>query len=342
MGYGKVASQLISGVGGAVAGGLNAGTQNDIRAQQLGAYANLPAAPNYLNLFTQGNAAQAAMTPGMVQADNALRQQIAPGQQQAALHLYQQYMPQYNAANLAELKKVDPQYMQGYQQMGAALSSDLAAGSSLTPAQLSLANSYVNAGQAERGNVLGNANVAGNALYDANAGNALYQQRLGNMSSYLSSGGPESRFSAIGGNAAAGALSQGVSGLTNPGMEYYQIPQNQGNTYMQAGQTGWQEQDQNAMAQAQAAYSAVPEVNPWIASLSAGFGALAGNSSAGSVPSTGAAPGGGGMNLQGMLGSYLGGSGDSSAGNSQGSMFGGGADSPAGTQLGDQASPAYL
>lgn len=293
MGYGKIASQLISGIGGAVAGGLNAGTQTDQRNAILAAYGALPSPPNLQNQFQQGWNAQNAMTPAQVYSDYKLRSMYAPEEQKQAFNLYSQYAPQYAQENLALLKKVDPQYLNGYRQLGADLSNDLSAGSSLTPQQLQLANSYVDSSQAARGNVLGNANVAGNALYDAQQGQALYQQRIGNMEGYLQNGGPESKFGALGGNQALQSLGQGMQNLTNPGMEYYQLPQNWGQEYASLGQEQYQDDYQRSLQQAQATASAPPSVNPWIASLSAGFGALAGNAQSGGLTPAGAGATGG-------------------------------------------------
>lgn len=283
MGYGKIASQLISGIGGAVAGGLNAGTQTDQRNAILGAYGALPTAPNLQNLFNQGWNAQNAETPGQVYSDYKLRSQYAPAEQQQAYNLYNQYAPQYAQTNLGLLNKVDPQYLSGYRQLGSDLSNDLASGSQMNPQQLGLANSYVDSAQAARGNVLGNANVAGNALYDAQQGNALYQQRIGNVEGYLQNGGPESKFGELGGNLGEAALGQGMQALTNPGMEYYQAPQNWGQEYAGLGQQQYQDAFQRESAIANATATAPPSVNPWIASLSAGFGALAGNAQSGAL-----------------------------------------------------------
>lgn len=323
-------SQYTKVIGAGIQGGLQAGFQNDEHNAQLAAYSNLPAAPNYQNLWQQGFNAQNGMTPAQVYSDFKLRSQYAPEEQQQALNLYQQYAPQYNATNMAMLKKTDPQYLSGYKQLGSAVSGDLASGSQLTPQQLQLDNANIAGAQASRGNVLGSANVSAQGLYDANAQNAMYQQRLGNMSNFLQQGGPESKFGQLGGGQGQAALGQGMQGLTQPGTEYYQIPQNLGNTYMQAGQMQWQGNEQNALAKASAAYSAVPQQNPWLASLSAASGAFAGNSGGGGSSGGGS----GGSSMMGMFG----GGGQNGFSSQQGqSGYNFGNDTGG---LGDQASPS--
>lgn len=304
--YGKI----ISGIGGGIAGGLNAGTQNDVRAQELAAYSSLPNAPDLAALYNQGYAQQNAQTPDQVYQDFKLRSQYAPAEQQQALNLYSQYAPQYAQQNLATLNKVDPQYVAGYKQLGGDVSSDLSYGSQLTPQQLQLDNANIAGAEASRGNILGNDAVSAQGLYDANAQNAMYQQRLGNESSFLQQGGPESRFGEIGGNASNAALNTGMQGLTNPGTEYYQIPQNLGQTFAGYGQQEFSDTDQNAMAQANAAYNAVPQVNPWIASLagaSAGFSGAA-NAGAAASPTNS-------NNGMGGFGNFMGSSGSGGASN---------------------------
>lgn len=318
MPYGQAISQVLGLIGGGVAGGLGAGTQNDLVDQKLAAYGNLTPVPDYQKLFMQGWTAQNQMTPEQVYQDFKLRSMYAPAEQEQALNLYKQYAPQYNQANMAMLGKIDPQYLTGYKNLGADVTRDLGYGSHLTPEQLQLDNANINAAQAARGNVRGNANVSAAGLYDANAQDQMYQQRLGNMANFLRQGGPESKFSELGGNAGQAALQQGTGGLTQPGTEYYQIPQNFGQSYVNNSSLGFQQSEQEALQQAQAAYGPGVHVNPWIASLTAGFGALAG---------------GGGKGLTGGGG---GGGMPSGGGGGQGSMWSGVGG------LGDQASPAYL
>jgi hypothetical protein len=296
---GALAAVGIGAIGAGVAGAVNASSSDAERQAQLAAYAHLPAPPNYQHLFDAGWNAQNAETPNQVYQDFKLRSQYAPAEQKQALQLFQQYGPQYDAENLRLLQQVDPQFLAGYRQLGSDLSSDLALGSQLTPQQLALDNADIAGNQAARGNVLGNAPVAAASLFDANAQQAMYQQRLQNLQSYLAGPNPQGQFAALGAGAGQAALTQGTAALTNPQMQYYQLPQNWGPQYVQNASLRWTQQNQDALAQAQAAYSAVPQVNPWLASMAAGSGALAG----------GLSGTGGGSSGAGNLGSLFGGGG---------------------------------
>jgi hypothetical protein len=278
MGYGMA----VKAIGAGVSAGINANTQNDLRAQQLAAYMGLAPAPDYQKLFQQGWGAQNAAVNGQAWQDIALRNVIAPNQQQQAFNLYSQYAPQYAQANLKTLKQVDPQYMQLYGELSNAVSNDLSKGTQLTPQQLAQANAYIGGAQAARGNVLGNAPVAAQALYDSQLGQQLYQQRIANAENLMNSGGPESRFGEIGGNVGQMSLGSGMQALTNPATEYYQMPEGWAQQYANMGALAWNQNHENQIAQAQAQYNAVPQVNPWLASMAAGSAALAGGMGGGS------------------------------------------------------------
>ncbi len=298
--YASIATKLI---GGGIAGGLNASAQNDERAAQLAAYANLPAPPNYNTAFQQGLSLQNQAAPQQLAADYALRKQYIPRELSQSLTAYGKDDPWLQSLNLQTLHSVDPQYLQLYRQLSNNASNDLASGSQLTPDQLAQANAYIGGAQAARGNILGNSPVAANSLYDAQLGQQLYQQRIANAQTVMNSGGPESRFGQIGGNAGQAALSQGLNAFTSPGATYYQMPQNWGQQYVTNAYSHWQGADQNALAQANAAYHAAPQVNPWLASLSAASGAMAGM---GSSPYGGAAgPSGASSTSSNPLSSYM-------------------------------------
>lgn len=304
MGYGALASKLISGVGGAVAGGLNAGAQNNLHDAQIQAFANLPAAPDLLKQFLSGWTQQNQQTSGQAMNDLKLRLGMAPTEAKYSLDLLKQYGPQFAKANLASLKAFDPQFTSGYAQLGNTVSNELSQGRNLSPDQLSQANADIQAAQAGRGNVIGSSPVAAQSLFDAQTRNAMFQQRLGNMQSYLNGASPEARAGGMYG-IGAGALGQETQNISAPGNQYYQNPTSWGPEFASLAQTQWGDTEQNALAQAHAAYGAVPgNQNPWLASLASGFGALAGSGAgagftgaggggAGPMPNTG--PGGAGF-----------------------------------------------
>ena len=136
------------------------------------------------------------------------------------------------------------------------------------------------------------------------------------MMGYLQNGGPESHFANIGGNLGQGRASgQGMQNLTALGNRVLPaLPTNWGDEYAKLGQMQYQGDYQRSLAQAQAISSAPPHVNPWIASLSAGMGALGGATTGGAAgtlqnasPGTGSS---GGPGMGEMLGNYLGGGGN--------------------------------
>src|SRR5258708_2255316 len=128
MPYGQVASQVLGLVGAGVAGGLNAGSQNDLRDQQLAAYAGLSGAPDFQSLWNQGFTLQNQVTPNQAYQDFKLRSLYAPAEQKQAFDLYNQYAPEYNATNMRMLAKVDPEYLTGYKHLGSDLTRDLSYG----------------------------------------------------------------------------------------------------------------------------------------------------------------------------------------------------------------------
>jgi hypothetical protein len=267
----------------AIAGGINGYLQgnqsNALRNQIIGAYSNLPQAPNLQNAFLNGYSAQLGEAVPAAQQNYALDQAYSPLQMGVAANEYSQYLPQFAGANLAALKEVDPQFLSGYKALGNSVSSNLAAGSSLTPDMQNQLTGDITGAQAARGNVLGNAPVSADALYLGQAGQQLLQQRQGAMESFLNGANPQSQFGALAGTGAS-ALAGGTSAATQP-WQYEQAPTNWGPQFENAAQTQWQDTDTNALARARAIASAPAAVNPWLSSLSGASGAIGGGGSSG-------------------------------------------------------------
>jgi hypothetical protein len=264
---------LIKAIAGGVNGYLGGQAQNDVRAQIQGAYANLPPVPDLENEFLNGYLKQLQFTPQALALDRSLRSAYGPEDMQRAADLYSQFLPQFANANLRTLNRVDPQFTAGRQQLYNTVAGDLADGSGLDPAFRDQLNDYLRGAQAARGNILGNAPVAAEALYQGQAGQAMKQQRIENMLKFLTSPGPEEKFGGLAGGGAT-ALGPGLAAETNPAYSYIQGPKDWGNVYFNAAQDEFQDADTQALARARALASAPPETNPWLTSFAGGLSAL--------------------------------------------------------------------
>jgi hypothetical protein len=129
--------------------------------------------------------------------------------------------------------------------------------------------------QAARGNALGNAPIAAEALYQGQAGQALKQQRIANMQRFLAGPGPEDKFGGLYGSAGGAALGTGISAASNPGYSYLEGPQGWGSAFQHAAQDEFKDEASLALARARAYASAPPEVNPWLTSFAEGLSGLA-------------------------------------------------------------------
>lgn len=264
---------LIKAIAGGVNGYLGGQAQNDVRAQIQDAYSKLPQVPDLENEFLKGYFKQLQFTPQALGLDRSLRSTYSPQDLQRAADLYSRFLPEFANANLRTLNRVDPQFAVGRQQLYNTVSGDLAEGSGLDSAFRDQLTDYLRGAQAARGNILGNAPVAAEALYQGQAGQALKQQRIENMLKFLTSPGPEEKFGGLAGGGAP-ALSTGLSAATNPGYSYIEGPKDWGNVYFNAAQDEFRDADSQALARARALASAPPETNPWLTSFAGGLSAL--------------------------------------------------------------------
>jgi hypothetical protein len=111
-----------------------------------------PAAPNLSNLYNQ------AVSSNL---------QSAPQYAQAGSQLYGEYAPQYVGANQSILNNL----------------------TGMTPQQSALADQSVLAGQAQRGNINGDANIAGEVMGRQDYQNQLLNQKLGQLGAVGAAGG---------------------------------------------------------------------------------------------------------------------------------------------------------
>ena len=131
----------------------------------------------------------------------------------AALALDQKYGTDYIAQRLKELEASDPTGFALRKSMGSAVADELAQGYQLAPGMRSEVEQATRAAQAARGNVLGAAPAAAEAMETGNAGYRLFQQRLANASSFLSGTTPVAQFGQI-----AGAQ-QGATPVMTPAIQ---------------------------------------------------------------------------------------------------------------------------
>lgn len=312
MGYGQLASTVLKSAGGAIAGGLGAGQSNALRAQIMAAYGNLPTAPNLIGDYNQGVQAQLGQAPQSAAQNFSLASKYGPQGAQLGANIYDTMLPQLANANLRTLGNVDPQFLQTYKNLGSSVNNELAAGTSLTPQELSQDQGYIRGAEAARGNVLGNAPVSAEALYLGNAGQQLLQTRQGAAQTYLNGANPQSQFASLAG-AGTGALNASTTAATQP-WQYDQEPMNYGPAYAAAGQTQFQDADTNALEKAQAFAAAPVQSNPWIAALIGGSAGASGQS----------------------VGSYTGAGAGGTAGGGFGSLFGNSAASNTAMYGGDE------
>jgi hypothetical protein len=177
--------------------------------KQIEAAARLGTSVSYTDPLT-GQAANADFTGigDTEQALAALNAQLQGAGQVAGgnLSLQQKYDPQYIAQALANLDQADPTGTALRSQIGAKVSSDLALGTQLSPDMLDQVQQSTRAAQAARGNILGAAPAAAEAMQTGYAGQQLFQQRLANALQFF--GGtpsPTAQFGQLPGAAAGPA-----------------------------------------------------------------------------------------------------------------------------------------
>ena len=101
------------------------------------------------------------------------------------LDIQRRYGKQYNLEQLARIKEADPVGFEMRQELGRTTLEQLAKGSELTEAQAKQAEESVRGAQAARGNVLGPANIAQEALAKFDMGQRMLLQRQHAAQAYV-------------------------------------------------------------------------------------------------------------------------------------------------------------
>jgi len=117
----------------------------------------------------------------------------------AQLDLETKYGPEAIRLKLQELELADPEGFALRKRMGQDVLGDLEQGTKLNAETQAQVTEAERAGQALRGNILGQSAGAAEALGVGEAGLRLYQQRLANASAFLSGSTPQSQFTQISG-----------------------------------------------------------------------------------------------------------------------------------------------
>lgn len=111
-----------------------------------------------------------------------------------SLELSKKYGTEYVAQRRKELEASDPTGWAMREQMGKSIMADLLAGKELDPALKADVIETERAGQAARGNIMGDSSAAAEAMQVGNAGFRLWQQKLANAAAFLSGTTPTAQF----------------------------------------------------------------------------------------------------------------------------------------------------
>lgn len=151
-----------------------------------GSSPNIPAAPNLKQLFKQGVGLNSKFMPKWLRNEMRYRSSEDPRRIQHQQDLQAQFGPRQYQQMLEGFKALDPTFYKNREQLGTQVSTDLAKGTQLTPAQRDEIEQNVLRSQARTGNIAGSAANLADAYTVGSKGLELYQQRLGNMGQYLS------------------------------------------------------------------------------------------------------------------------------------------------------------
>src|SRR6266436_4748701 len=135
--------------------------------------------------------------PQLLQGEQAARTQYDPARVQEQLDLQQKYGPTQWNQQLTALQALDPQGVDIRHRLGQAVTSDLKSGYNLPAGLNTEVTSQIRGAEAARGNEMGNAPIAAEALYKGNAANQLYQQHLQSANQFLAGATPEQQMIAI-------------------------------------------------------------------------------------------------------------------------------------------------
>lgn len=143
-----------------------------------------PQTPNPSKSYEQGFQIYLKYLPQMLAAEQEARTTYDPQRIAEQQGLQTEFGPTQYQQQLDAFQQLDPTYLANREQTGNAISTQLAAGSSLTPDEESQIENYTRAAQAARGNILGNAPATAEAYAKGDRGLALQQQRISNALSF--------------------------------------------------------------------------------------------------------------------------------------------------------------
>jgi hypothetical protein len=256
-----------------------------------------PSAPNASKEYKQGIEIYLKYLPKMLRQEQQFRELYDPKrieEQQMLQALYgpTQYNQQLQALRQldpmgyamrnqlgAEIRRalsrgaVDPRQAEAYRMLGQSVTGNLARGTQLDPAFQRQLQQSIRAGQSARGNIMGNAPISAEALYQGQRAQQLLQQRQGATQAFLGLQNPRERALAEAGSflSLRDPISQ-IAGITS-------VAPDRASAYVNpnAGYMGQQWGLQNYANQLGAYQAGGGATNPWMNALSgAASGAAAG------------------------------------------------------------------
>jgi hypothetical protein len=146
----------------------------------------------------------------LTKAQMAMDRETAFANAQTQLDLQDLYGDEFIAKSRRQLQQSDPEGFAAREQLAQTLMSDFAKGGELSDDVRREVEQSARAGQAARGNYLGQANVTAEAMQTADASEKLKQQRLTNIAAFINGTTPTSQFASVTGaqQGAAGWLPQ--------------------------------------------------------------------------------------------------------------------------------------
>ncbi len=258
-----------------------------------------PSAPNPVQTYQQGAQLQLQYAPKFAQAETNIRNSQDAGRIQEQQNLQRIFGPGQYAQQLQALQQLDPtgtalrttlggqisnmlgrgyinaQQAQAYGQIGQTALGELGRGTSQSPEMIREDQQAIRAGQAARGNSLGNAPAMAEAIYQGQRGQQLQQQRLQNATSFYGLQSPQAQ-----------TLAQSGSFLSLPTPEsqvnqIQAVNPDRSSAYVNpnAGYQGQQFGLQNYQNQLGSYAAGGGSANPWAGALAGGAsGAVAGSS----------------------------------------------------------------
>ena len=175
-----------------------------------------PQVPDPAKTYEQGVQTNIKYAPQLAAEEQKLRAKYDPQDVAESLGLQQQYGGQALGMYQNYLGQVDPTGQGIRAQLGAAVSSDLSAGTNLGTGLTREYDQGIRGAEAARGNVLGNSAVSAEALNQGSAAQALYQQRLQNAGAFVAQDNSIQQLTGIAGLTTAATTPDRTDSYVNP------------------------------------------------------------------------------------------------------------------------------